>query len=1535
MMSSAKVARNLGDQYDASDAKVAPKSKKGGQSKQKNSKCEMSSKKSESSKVKSDKGLWGIASLGCQNPTSTPGFKASGMSVESPNLSPMMNHSNFFPQMMRGMKQINSPFGSPTLSRRSFGSDSFCAEQSDTVGGVGAEDVDSNRSSPTGSQSSFNYSVDSIKRRYKDELWSAIKSDYRYLMDDEIIETCKSTESDLSMESDEASSQTEVMSFKEFLQQYIQLVDWLSQMQQHTPRKGVTYSEYYLNQMHYVELLEHAPTRQAFNDSAHLLMRRHPQLREEIQMRLDRLNCQWNDLEKLVEPSQELKRDHNILQDIESDIIALSQWINKTESVMNSLRVQPHWTVQQLTDKLNQQKILHSDIEHHSKIVSTVLTLCERLRKSDVTPATLSGERCNAEEVERDGVQAVGLERRCHALWILSIEWQMRLEEFIHNGPPYQRTVNDDSMTSDDDQWDVLSVKHAMLLQGGSLNPQSDYNRLDRDDSFRPADMSACESETSGSDISENSRDSLTGKGFPRSEAIRIPGVRKEREYDADSALGRSYSDPSLSESVSSGRRISLGSGRSKFGNMMEATVIPCEETMRTELSGDNEDGSGQRQVDEEEDVSGDFSLSRSAGELDDILRKAQGGKLRKVETIDLQAAFQDVGKVEGQDVGNSSENPTTDEQDIGRSVKSPEYMYRERTNIIDGRITEEDEEFVNDGRSDVDDIAAEQKYDERVQRIHSASSAYNTSSENGSNLDGGTISSSAAVSKKDVYQLQLDNQLQLDKLPEDLADWTHKDLSQRTEDDLSESMDLPLDDMPVIVFAPGTLGRIVLKTSRSLDSLSTICNQRFLNRIDPIITKKQNGHTKANTEFENPRDKRQSSDDIDVGTTRRMTKKKSFVGHDTLSSCDASSEATSSGSEWCVDHVMEKQGRSARRHAGRRTKHISSSDECLRGDVERQKHAVKRGRLDSGSTGSSSGTECNQEFASDTDTDGTEDVKPKVRRTTPPSSMKCSYEDKERRRRKRQTGGGEGKVESCEMTEEGSDAQIVPENGGEKRKKLRDVLFDEECWYQEQLWDDSLDLFTDDSMGGKSFLTTTDDEWRFDNSCVEDENGLDLAYVRPVVKNLWSAVNKSEEMYETTQSRMRELYQDHIEGTAVHEPTEFIGLLDKCDVGLKSLQTAVQAAVSCEDKSRLLSDALQQAKNVTLKWEELRTSIVIDQSESHDLYSLFCELFSVEKCLGRITTDLNLKVDQFDSAQEIDEALNVIQSLQTELTEIVEQQLRGLDEHEKEFAVLYPALSLAVFKEHVTSIKQAATILTLQCKEDTARLQLGLFSWQTFSLMYKELMSTLGQERHQLDCLTAVNNVVDFTESDRHETVVDLQVMQDGRARHEEKLSSLSRLSTELMSVCSQQAYTEHCAVLQSSHAELMNLKAKCSELVMKLKSEQQSRKNKEEEDVSQRGREGKRLVEEVIRSDGNGLAEKLRMDKMNLTSGQSSPSAQQGKLTVLRRLLKYTLPLPLALLVVLGGWYMMDENMCEVLGSYGLTLYPEMQHVRGPPPI
>ncbi|XP_074662995.1 uncharacterized protein LOC141915384 isoform X2 [Tubulanus polymorphus] len=258
------------------------------------------------------------------------------------------------------------------------------------------------------------------RRIKKDALWKAIEPAYQYLMDEEIMETCKSTESDLSWDDDDLTINTKV-SLAEFMQQYKELTDWLSQLHGVTQRQGMSLSERYLNQSYHEEMLQRSPRRNFFNDYAKQLLRRYPNMKEEISIRMQHVNKQWEDLECAICPDSSTESGC-VLTDLEADLNTLRLWLDDKEAVLLPQGINPEWTIEQIEDKLCHHLLLQRDIESHSKIVSAVLKLSERLQCEDTQEVT------NASQLQ---VTAQQLERRWHGVWLQSLEWQCRLEEAI------------------------------------------------------------------------------------------------------------------------------------------------------------------------------------------------------------------------------------------------------------------------------------------------------------------------------------------------------------------------------------------------------------------------------------------------------------------------------------------------------------------------------------------------------------------------------------------------------------------------------------------------------------------------------------------------------------------------------------------------------------------------------------------------------------------------------------------------------------------------------------------------------------------------------------------------------------------------------------------------------------------------------------------------------------------------------------------------------------------------------------------------
>jgi len=69
------------------------------------------------------------------------------------------------------------------------------------------------------------------------------------------------------------------------------------------------------------------------------------------------------------------------------------------------------------------------------------------------------------------------------------------------------------------------------------------------------------------------------------------------------------------------------------------------------------------------------------------------------------------------------------------------------------------------------------------------------------------------------------------------------------------------------------------------------------------------------------------------------------------------------------------------------------------------------------------------------------------------------------------------------------------------------------------------------------------------------------------------------------------------------------------------------------------------------------------------------------------------------------------------------------------------------------------------------------------------------------------------------------------------------------------------------------------------------------------------------------------MKLSAVKVKTGASS--------SLLRRLLKYSLPLPLLFVIVFGGLYMLCDGLHEALNDLGLLINPQLKYVHGAPPV
>ncbi|GFY77795.1 uncharacterized protein TNIN_196871 [Trichonephila inaurata madagascariensis] len=265
-------------------------------------------------------------------------------------------------------------------------------------------------------ESSLRYSASS-----KDEFWDALSSNYDYLMDDGLIATCREASSDLSLDDESEMSEACCWTFTRFIEQFKWLHDLLHNLQvareDDSPEKS---SKIFEEQQKIAYLCK------LFNEQAQKLCKRYPDMKDEVQRRLNLLNNKWKAVEKSINPKivNSPSKD-GVFEEITSRMCNLRKGLRELESrlfPLSSATLSP----EVLEEKYKVQLALQKEIEGKGKYVFVLLKLCEHLKGS-----IPFGQNTFTWDAERVRKVAKNLEHRWHTIWIKSLECQCILEKLL------------------------------------------------------------------------------------------------------------------------------------------------------------------------------------------------------------------------------------------------------------------------------------------------------------------------------------------------------------------------------------------------------------------------------------------------------------------------------------------------------------------------------------------------------------------------------------------------------------------------------------------------------------------------------------------------------------------------------------------------------------------------------------------------------------------------------------------------------------------------------------------------------------------------------------------------------------------------------------------------------------------------------------------------------------------------------------------------------------------------------------------------
>nr|XP_033330102.1 uncharacterized protein LOC117222488 isoform X1 [Megalopta genalis] len=184
----------------------------------------------------------------------------------------------------------------------------------------------------------------------KDDFWAAIRSNYDYIMDTNLIDSCKEANGELTWDESDVSAQS--WNLKEVSSQFSELYSWLTVLQELVYSKEENLLDKSLRAAHMEELRRRAYRRKLFNEQAGKLVSRAPALKDEVAWRVDHLNAKWELVEQIMAPVERpISNQLDMSADFEHEVKCLRKWLREMESRLQPLSFHVDWTLAELEEK--------------------------------------------------------------------------------------------------------------------------------------------------------------------------------------------------------------------------------------------------------------------------------------------------------------------------------------------------------------------------------------------------------------------------------------------------------------------------------------------------------------------------------------------------------------------------------------------------------------------------------------------------------------------------------------------------------------------------------------------------------------------------------------------------------------------------------------------------------------------------------------------------------------------------------------------------------------------------------------------------------------------------------------------------------------------------------------------------------------------------------------------------------------------------------------------------------------------------------
>ncbi|XP_021207074.1 klarsicht protein isoform X1 [Bombyx mori] len=287
-----------------------------------------------------------------------------------------------------------------------------------------------------------------------DDLWPLLQRHYDYIMDNQIIDSCKEANGELLSHNPSAllsgpcllnptSGFNRQWSLNQLVSEFDELCQWLTHVQEEIYSSPENLSNWKLRANRMAELVAVEPRRAKFVEQANAILERIPEANGEVTWRIEHLRIKWEALRLLLSPEQpHLDGENPDTVDTAHELRCLRRWLHSMEGRLPppSLAAARSASHHELLRKLREHQVLQRDVECHGRIVSSVVRLC------------------------RGGDAARALERRWHLLYLRAIEWQCHLEACLTK----INTQGGTSIEAVSDSDDEPALKQPRLSRKGS-----------------------------------------------------------------------------------------------------------------------------------------------------------------------------------------------------------------------------------------------------------------------------------------------------------------------------------------------------------------------------------------------------------------------------------------------------------------------------------------------------------------------------------------------------------------------------------------------------------------------------------------------------------------------------------------------------------------------------------------------------------------------------------------------------------------------------------------------------------------------------------------------------------------------------------------------------------------------------------------------------------------------------------------------------------------------------------------------------------